>query len=34
MQRTSGNKAAAARILELSYKALLYKIREYGLEVG
>jgi two-component system, NtrC family, response regulator AtoC len=27
-----GNKAAAARVLELSYKALLYKIRDYGLE--
>ncbi len=27
-----GNKAAAARALELSYKALLYKIRDYGLE--
>jgi two-component system response regulator AtoC len=29
-----GNKAAAARSLELSYKALLYKIRDYGLEGG
>jgi two-component system response regulator AtoC len=27
-----GNRAAAARQLELSYKALLYKIREYGLD--
>jgi two-component system response regulator AtoC len=27
-----GNKAAAARVLEISYKALLYKIRDYGLE--
>jgi len=27
-----GNKAAASRSLELSYKALLYKIRDYGIE--
>ncbi len=27
-----GNKSAAARALELSYKALLYKIRDYGIE--
>ncbi len=32
LERTAGNKAAAARLLEISYKALLYKIREYGLE--
>jgi two-component system response regulator AtoC len=29
--RTDGNKAAAARLLEISYKALLYKIRDYGI---
>lgn len=33
LARTDGNKAAAARLLELSYKALLYKIREYGLDL-
>lgn len=29
---TAGNKAAASRSLDISYKALLYKIREYGIE--
>ncbi len=32
LRLNDGNKAAAARVLELSYKALLYKIRDYGLE--
>jgi two-component system response regulator AtoC len=32
LSRCDGNKSAAARILEISYKTLLYKIREYGLE--
>ncbi len=32
LRRCEGNKAAAARALEISYKALLYKIRDYGLE--
>lgn len=32
LARHTGNKAAAARALELSYKALLYKIREYGID--
>ena len=32
LKRNDGNKAAAARTLEISYKALLYKIRDYGLE--
>jgi two-component system response regulator AtoC len=32
LQLHDGNKAAAARALEISYKTLLYKIREYGLE--
>jgi DNA-binding NtrC family response regulator len=27
-----GNKAAASRLLEISYKTLLYKVREYGIE--
>jgi two-component system response regulator AtoC len=30
--RTEGNKAAAARLLDISYKALLYKIRDHGIE--
>jgi two-component system response regulator AtoC len=29
--RTGGNRTRAARILDLSHRALLYKIREYGL---
>ena len=32
LESTEGNKAAASRKLEISYKALLYKIREYGLD--
>lgn len=32
LQRTGGNKTRAAELLELSSRALLYKIREYGLE--
>lgn len=32
LQEQGGNKSAAARVLEISYKALLYKIKEYGLE--
>jgi DNA-binding NtrC family response regulator len=32
LSRFDGNKSAAARALELSYKALLYKVREYGLD--
>ncbi len=31
LSQTGGNRAAAARLLELSYKALLYKIKEYEL---
>jgi two-component system, NtrC family, response regulator AtoC len=31
LERTSGNRSQAARILEISYKALVYKIRDYGL---
>jgi two-component system response regulator AtoC len=30
--RTGGNRTRAARLLEISYKALVYKIRDYGLE--
>jgi two-component system response regulator AtoC len=29
--RTGGNRTRAARMLELSHRALLYKIREYGI---
>ena len=29
---TEGNKSKAARLLGISYRALLYKIEEYGLE--
>jgi two-component system, NtrC family, response regulator AtoC len=32
LARTGGNKTRAAELLELSSRALLYKIREYGLE--
>jgi two-component system, NtrC family, response regulator AtoC len=32
LERTRGNKTKAAELLELSSRALLYKIREYGLE--
>ncbi len=31
LERTGGNRSQAARILEISYKALVYKIRDYGL---
>ena len=30
--KTGGNRTRAARLLELSHRALLYKIREYGLQ--
>ncbi|MEX0892035.1 MAG: sigma-54 dependent transcriptional regulator [Gemmatimonadota bacterium] len=32
LERTGGNRTRAAELLELSSRALLYKIREYGLE--
>jgi two-component system response regulator AtoC len=32
LERTRGNRTRAAQLLELSHRALLYKIREYGLE--
>jgi two-component system response regulator AtoC len=32
LERTDGNRTKAAELLELSPRALLYKIREYGLE--
>jgi len=34
LRLNDGNKAGAARMLEISYKALLYKVRDYGLEGG
>jgi DNA-binding NtrC family response regulator len=30
LQRTRWNRAAAARLLRISYKALLYKMQEHG----
>jgi len=32
LEKTGGNRLQAARILEISHKALLYKLKEYGLE--
>jgi two-component system, NtrC family, response regulator AtoC len=32
LERTGGNKTRAAELLDLSSRALLYKVREYGLE--
>jgi len=32
LERTGGNRTRAAQLLDLSHRALLYKIREYGLE--
>jgi two-component system response regulator AtoC len=32
LERTGGNRTRAAELLELSYRALLYKIKEYGIE--
>jgi two-component system response regulator AtoC len=31
LERTGGNRTRAAQLLDLSYRALLYKIKEYGL---
>ena len=31
LEQTGGNRTSAARILEISHRALLYKIKEYGL---
>ena len=33
LKRTSGNRVRAAELLELSHRALLYKIKDYGIEV-
>ena len=32
LERTAGNRTRAAQLLELSHRALLYKIRDYGLD--
>ena len=32
LERTDGNRTHAARLLELSHRALLYKIKDYGLK--
>jgi two-component system response regulator AtoC len=32
LARTGGNRTRAAELLDLSYRALLYKIRDYGLD--
>jgi two-component system response regulator AtoC len=34
LKQTSGNRTAAAKILEISHRALLYKIKEYGIDKG
>lgn len=31
LQRTKGNRTQASRLLEISYRALIYKIKEYGI---
>ncbi|RUM88577.1 MAG: sigma-54-dependent Fis family transcriptional regulator [Thermodesulfatator sp.] len=33
LRRTAGNKRDAAKLLQISYKAILYKIRDYGINV-
>jgi len=32
LAQTHGNRTRAAELLELSYRALLYKIKEYGID--
>jgi two-component system response regulator AtoC len=32
LAQTSGNRTRAAELLEISYRALLYKIKEYGVD--
>ena len=32
LEKTKGNRTHAARVLEISHRALLYKLKEYGLE--
>ena len=33
LRKTQYNRSQAARLLEISHRALLYKIKDYGLEV-
>ncbi len=33
LQKTNGNRTRAAKILEISHRALLYKIKEYGIDL-
>ena len=32
LRRTRGNRTRAAELLEISHRALLYKIKEYGID--
>lgn len=32
LEKTCGNRTHAARLLEISHRALLYKLKEYGME--
>jgi len=32
LEKTGGNRTAAAKLLELSHRALLYKIKDYGIQ--
>jgi two-component system response regulator AtoC len=34
LQKTRGNRTRAAELLEISHRALLYKIKEYGIAIG
>jgi len=33
LSQTGGNRTAAAKLLEISHRALLYKIKEYGIDL-
>jgi two-component system response regulator AtoC len=32
LEKTAGNRTHAARLLEISHRALLYKLKEYGMD--
>ena len=32
LEKTGGNRTAAAKLLEISHRALLYKIKDYGIQ--
>jgi two-component system response regulator AtoC len=34
LRQTAGNRTKAAKLLEISHRALLYKVKEYGIEKG